>query len=56
MNLIDLFWMLLFIGGGALAGSKIITALAYGPAWVGAVGGAIVGYLLLVLVSNWNSP
>ena len=45
MNLIDLFWILFFIGGGAFAGLRL-------GGWLGALLGAVAGYLLLVAIQN----
>lgn len=45
MNLIDLFWILFFIGGGAFAGLRL-------GGWLGALLGAVTGYLLLVAIRN----
>jgi hypothetical protein len=45
MNLIDLFWALFSIGGGAFAGLRL-------GGWLGALLGAVAGYLLLVAIRN----
>jgi hypothetical protein len=48
MNLIDLFWFLFFVGGGAIAGWRLAGAAG------GAVGGGL-GWCLIYLVARLNS-
>ena len=48
MNLIDLFWLVLFVGGGAAIGNSA-------SGFFGAIAGGIIGYLLLYALASLNS-
>ena len=43
LTLFDLLWPLLFVGGGAFIGTRIITLFGPGHAWAGGFAGAIAG-------------
>ncbi len=49
MNLIDLMWIILFVGGSAVAGAWT------GTGWLGIISGGIAGYLLLIIIANLNA-
>jgi len=55
MDLITLAWIVIFVGGGALAGRQAVVYFAIGPSWLGAPAGAVSGYLLLVVIAKLNS-
>ena len=49
MNLIDLFWIALFVGGGAVIGRPLA------PGYLGSILGALIGYCTLTTWANLNA-